>query len=176
MSSFNIVIKGIKNEADSFESMSNTLEKHYDSIGDVRKNLSDVLGSGYSSINSTLGTVMDQIQKEQKSCLAVSRNLEAIAQTYIETEKGLISNYVIKSIIDSEIEIGNGFSEKITYVLKEAEDTLKQLAKKLGLSFVETAAFINDLIKLIGSAGFEALFGEDTYRLHYRGKRYVCNT
>lgn len=100
MSSFRIVIKGVTNEADNFESISDKLEKHYDSIGNIRKNLSHVLGSGYSSINSILGTVMEQIQQEQKSCLSTSRNLEAIAQTYKDTEESLIPYYTIKSIAE----------------------------------------------------------------------------
>ncbi len=98
MSSYKIVVKNVENESDNFEDISSKLEKHYTTLENIKKNLSGVLGSGYNLINSTLGTVMEQIQQEQKSCLTISKNLEIITQTYVDTERGLISNYTIERL------------------------------------------------------------------------------
>lgn len=57
MSSFKIILKDVKNEAENFEDISKKLERHYDSINGIKGNLTNVLGSAYDSINSTLSTV-----------------------------------------------------------------------------------------------------------------------
>ncbi|MDE6434561.1 MAG: hypothetical protein K2L07_10065 [Lachnospiraceae bacterium] len=109
MTSFKIILKNVKDEAENFEDISKKLEKHYDSINGIKGNLTNVLGSACDSINSTLDIVMEQIQKEQQNCMAINKSLGDIVQTYKDTEKGLIPNYTLKSIV----ELGVGAEKQI---------------------------------------------------------------
>ncbi|MBE5942192.1 MAG: hypothetical protein E7264_06605 [Lachnospiraceae bacterium] len=102
MATFDVKISSIKNEADDFDKMAKKLEKHYDSISDIKKSLSGVLGSSGASIGNSLGTVMSQIQSEQKSCAAISNSLESIAQTYTNAEKALVPGYDAGVVKDAQ--------------------------------------------------------------------------
>lgn len=102
MATFDVKISSIKNEADDFDKMAKKLEKHYDSISDIKKSLSGVLGSSGASIGNSLGTVMSQIQSEQKSCAAISNSLESIAQTYTNAEKALVPGYDAGTVKDAQ--------------------------------------------------------------------------
>lgn len=120
MSSFKIILKDVKNEAENFEDISKKLERHYDSINGIKGNLTNVLGSAYDSMNSTLSTVMEQIQKEQQSCMDINKNLEIIVQTYNDTEKSLIPNDTLKSIIELGIDAGGYFKDNFWSSLRDS--------------------------------------------------------
>lgn len=162
MAEFEVSWKKIMEEGDSFQRMSERLGSYCEIIRKLKRELPNELGEKDNSIEPVLDQIEEQLEEEKKGCLELYEKLQSIAEEYKNAELIAKQKQHRKELSDqSKVSEGKETEQGIIDWSK-GWDNIKELAKALGLTAFETAAFLRDLGKLIGAAGMEGMKQSDT--------------
>lgn len=162
MAEFEVSWKKIMEEGDSFQRMSERLGSYCETIRKLKRELPSGLGEKDNSIEPVLDQIEEQLEEEKKGCLELYEKLQSIAEEYKNAELIAKQKQHRKELSDqSKVSEGKETEQGIIDWSK-GWDNIKELAKALGLTAFETAAFLRDLGKLIGAAGMEGMKQSDT--------------
>lgn len=155
MSDFLIIPKNVLSQAETLMSCTTKLEKQIDSLEKIKNNIS--LGSSTNSVKNQLSACITNLTSQKQSLKQMSEQLQTIVNEYVNTDSKMMFDES-----DSPFQFEKGESNSSSDDDFDLKDMLKQLAEKLGMSLAEISAFVLDLLELLGKAGYEALFGDDT--------------
>lgn len=155
MSDFSITPQNVLPQVEILASYAIKLENQINSIEKIKNNIS--LGSSTHSVQNQLSVCITNLTSQKQSLKQMSEQLQIIVKEYVNTDSKMIFDKT-ESPFKAAKNKGDSSSDDDFDLM----DVLKQLAKKLGMSVAEISAFVLDLLELLGKAGYEALFGDDT--------------
>lgn len=155
MSDFSITPKSVLPQVEILASYVIKLENQMDSLEQIKNNIS--LGSSTQSVQNQLSACITNLTSQKQSLKQMSEQLQTIVNEYVNTDSKMTFDEMKSPFESAKSDEDSSQDDDL-----DLKDVLKQLAEKLGMSLAEISAFVLDLLELLGKAGYEALFGDDT--------------
>lgn len=154
MGEFLIVPQNVLREAETLGSCEVKMKKVVELLENVQSGI--CLGEATVEIKDVLAADISELTVLQKSLNNMSKQLQTIVNEYIraDSNENKIVNYEKNQVCAKTIDVEKN--------LGEIWNKIRDLTEKLGMTLKEAASFLADFFELIGKAGIEALFGEDT--------------
>lgn len=156
MSDFSITPQNVLPQVEILASYAIKLENQINSVEKIKNNIS--LGSSTNSVQGQLSACITNLTSQKQSLKQMSEQLQIIVKEYVNTDSKMIFDETESPFKAAKNKEASSSSDDDFDLM----DVLKQLAEKLGMSLAEISAFVLDLLELLGKAGYEALFGDDT--------------